>query len=775
MRPSSILALALLLPLLASPALGAPADDPRPIVPASEILAKIERGEPVEYDGVIVVGDLNLSEVDLPTKHVERTEDEIYWYGLAEDVKIVESSISIIDSEIRGDVNLCNAIFQEPVSFLGTNFTEDAWFSGANFTGHAIFREARFSGGDTSFVMAQFDGDACFKEAQFGKNTNFLEERLSDDETSILMAESSGCYANFGGAQFSGSNTSFAMTQFSDCDANFGGVHFSEGTDFEGVWYNGMLNFEDASADFRKRVQAKEILAEIWRGDPVEYESVIIVGDLNLSGLNLPMKHIERNDKDINEVLSEDVKLVASPIRIMYSEIRGNVDLGNSILQEPISFEGTNFTEGARFLGSIFSGGDAAFWDAVFSGGDANFMDTEFSGDAYFGGAEFSGGDAEFSGAEFGGGDADFWIAEFSGGDAEFSGAEFSGGDANFNEVVFSGGDANFNEVVFSGGDAGFWDAVFSGGGANFMDTEFSGDAYFGGAEFSGSSWFHSKSKPSGSYSWTGKSCWGCACFWGVVFGKDAVFEGAEFSNSSAIFEEAVFSGDADFGNTQFNANADFEGAQFSGIATFEESFFNHTDITLENAKNIRTLRLSKSSFENGSTISLKGTEYERLYVHWDSIEDALVYNGEAYLTLVKNFKAIEYFEDADDCYYQYRRERQSMRSFWEVAKYTDILGWVTCGYGVRPGYTLLLGLFVVFVSAVYYWRRDAIRRLKGDEDESAKFSDAFYFSMMTFTTVGYGDWYPLDRHRNVVMIEGIVGWLTLSLFLVTLANVIIR
>ena len=53
-----ILALALLLPLLAGLALGAPADDPRPIVSASEILAKIERGEPVEYEGVIVVGNL---------------------------------------------------------------------------------------------------------------------------------------------------------------------------------------------------------------------------------------------------------------------------------------------------------------------------------------------------------------------------------------------------------------------------------------------------------------------------------------------------------------------------------------------------------------------------------------------------------------------------------------------------------------------------------------------------------------------------------------------
>jgi hypothetical protein len=197
--------------------------------------------------------------------------------------------------------------------------------------------------------------------------------------------------------------------------------------------------------------------------------------------------------------------------------------------------------------------------------------------------------------------------------------------------------------------------------------------------------------------------------------------------------------------------------------------------LTLEDARNIRILRLSNATFENESSISLKGTDYERLYVHWDSIKDALVYNGEVYLTLVKNFRNIEYFEDADDCYYQYRRERQSMRSWLERAKYVDILAWITCGYGVRPGYTLGLGLFVVLASAVYYRKTDAIRRLKGDEDERAKFWDAFYFSMMTFTTVGYGDWYPLDRHRKVVMIEGIVGWLTLSLFLVTLANVIIR
>ena len=61
-RAASILALALAALLLAGMALGAP--DSRKEIQASEILEKIERGEPIEYDGVIVEGDLNLSKLD---------------------------------------------------------------------------------------------------------------------------------------------------------------------------------------------------------------------------------------------------------------------------------------------------------------------------------------------------------------------------------------------------------------------------------------------------------------------------------------------------------------------------------------------------------------------------------------------------------------------------------------------------------------------------------------------------------------------------------------
>jgi hypothetical protein len=76
----------------------------RPVIQASEILAKIERGEPVEYDGVIVAGDLDISGLELPTEHVDRTEAEKR-LGLSDELKVISSQISIINSEIQGNAN----------------------------------------------------------------------------------------------------------------------------------------------------------------------------------------------------------------------------------------------------------------------------------------------------------------------------------------------------------------------------------------------------------------------------------------------------------------------------------------------------------------------------------------------------------------------------------------------------------------------------------------------------------------------------------------------
>ncbi len=186
--------------------------DSREVVQASEILAKIERGEPVEYDVVIVEGDLGLSNLDLPTEHVDRTYIEIKYKNLAEEVKVVNSPISITNSEIRGKIVFDDVLFREPVIFKGTKFSSDV----------------------AGFWRVQFRGDANFEGAKFRQNANFRE------------AEFGGKAYFFGtdfGGEFKGSGD-FSMAKFSG-DALFGGAGAGGNVIFDGVEFGGMAHFRD--------------------------------------------------------------------------------------------------------------------------------------------------------------------------------------------------------------------------------------------------------------------------------------------------------------------------------------------------------------------------------------------------------------------------------------------------------------------------------------------------------------------------------------------------
>ena len=77
-------------------------------VPASEILEKIQAGEDVHLENVRITGEFNLSKIELETAPIVCTSVEIEWvslkegpkiyYGLLNELKIIESEITIINS-----------------------------------------------------------------------------------------------------------------------------------------------------------------------------------------------------------------------------------------------------------------------------------------------------------------------------------------------------------------------------------------------------------------------------------------------------------------------------------------------------------------------------------------------------------------------------------------------------------------------------------------------------------------------------------------------------
>ena len=492
------------------------------------------------------------------------------------------------------------------------------------------------------------------------------------------------------------------------------------------------MGISDAASDSRKVVQASEILAAIERGEPVEYDGVIVEGDLDLDGLDLSTKHIERTEDETRMAdvlvppryvgLTEEAKVVDSSISITNSEIQGGVKFGNAIFRESVDFRGTNFIGGdAYFYWAQFSG-DAYFSDAQF-GGDTYFKGTQFGGDAHFSGTKFDdyarfsdaqfSGDADFWGAQFNG-DARFWLARFSG-DADFRWAQFSG-DARFEIAQFSG-DAHFEMAQFNR-DAHFEMAQFNRD-VPFSDAQFSGDARFSDARFSGDADFR----------------------W-ARFGGDACFSDAQF-NGDVPFSDAQFGGDANFIGAQFGGDAHFWRTQFSGDADFRWAQFSSGGANFGGAK-----------FSSA------------VCIRWEYVLDKKEHNYEFYSSLIETYKTLGWFVDAGNCYYQSR-----INLHQDLPLYYKSIDWILMvlyGYGVKPIRPLLWSFIFISVFGLFFWRLGGISPL--NKGASPSLMDSISFSSAVFLS---GTKLFVDKPEHCVRPKTSTRLATISRCMFTLERVL--
>ena len=345
-----------------------------------------------------------------------------------------------------------------------------------------------------------------------------------------------------------------------------------------------------------REVPASEILAQIQAGEDVNYANVRVTGVLDLSKIELETVPTAREEWQIEYWdVEEELKIVESKITIINSVFGNTTDFSNAQFKKPVDFHGFPGTSSlgiSDFTGASFDGG-ADFGHVRFSDG-ADFEHVSFGGYANFRGVSFD-GDADFHGASF---DdyANFWGAIFSG-DADFRDVSFGGcadfGDKTLLDNVRYCGARVIDRPYFFGGSSRFirnpylFDATRFIGNASFTDASFSDDADFRGVSFS-------------SY----------ADFSGAIFSDDADFQSVRFS-CDAEFHGASFDGDADFWGVNFDGDAIFNSAEFNNVILSDTTF---------------------------TKVSLHRIDFKSMEVEWSSLKDALVFDGPAYIKLIKNW-----------------------------------------------------------------------------------------------------------------------------------------
>jgi hypothetical protein len=232
-------------------------------VPASDILCLIESGKPVQYNNVIIKGDVCLDKLGLPITHINRTENEIK-IGFPENLTLVTSSIRINDSIIDGFSDLSNALFLSDVDFSRTQFKCDADFGFSQFKSQANFWCAQFDK-NSDFGVSQFNGSADFMYVLFNNSANFMN---SEFDKSVNFRESFfNGNANFWSSKFNG-NANFIVSRFNNYvsfeysrfnkSANFRNSRFSGDASFKSSYFSSTADFMESyfngTADIRESI-----------------------------------------------------------------------------------------------------------------------------------------------------------------------------------------------------------------------------------------------------------------------------------------------------------------------------------------------------------------------------------------------------------------------------------------------------------------------------------------------------------------------------------------
>ncbi|MCH2234789.1 MAG: potassium channel family protein [Crocinitomicaceae bacterium] len=377
----------------------------------------------------------------------------------------------------------------------------------------------------------------------------------------------------------------------------------------------------------------------------------------------------------------------------------------------------------------------------------------------------------------------------------------------------------SFENAVFRNGDISFLNAFFNDGLINFKSVDFGdGDVSFHYSEFGDGDVIFHRSKFNA----------GLVDFSKVNFGEGKVdFRHCDFKNSEVSFEEIDHKNNrllfkrARFGNRKISFNKaefgdgslTFNGAKCSRISLKNYILSNYLDLRVHTC---RIIDLSDSIVQNLVDLERGNNPVylDRLYIYgvrilgkifisWEDnnikqiigeqYETSYVQKMDQYRILKEVFHSTGQYEDEDRAYVEFKRnellaklkerkENGCLQSFIDFVGYglkKSIFDWVGL-YATSPA-RVLFSIFLIYgaYSVLYVLfelsGHGEISCITPDLSIFEKVIDSFYFSAVTFLTIGYGDCTPTGIFKVIAPFEGLMGVFMMSYFTVAFARKILR
>lgn len=144
------------------------------------------------------------------------------------------------------------------------------------------------------------------------------------------------------------------------------------------------------------------------------------------------------------------------------------------------------------------------------------------------------------------------------------------------------------------------------------------------------------------------------------------------------------------------------------------------------------------------------------------------------YKQLSQMCKNSSLFSEADHYHYREMVCRRKQTKWYNPFRFLSFLfGDLSCKYGTSVVRILSWMLIVIFGFAIYHYFAQDLAYYS--EPIRTSLEQCIYFSITTFSTVGYGDFHPVGKLLALSATEGILGIILTSLFTVIVARKIIR